>query len=76
MGDMDFENIKVLKFYGKDRHITFYYTTVGFNELRKQATVDVPDAKYAKTNLIQGLYVYDEFITEGKIYKFGKLHIL
>lgn len=70
MNDMDAENIKILKFYGKDRYITFYYTPITFEELRKQSTVDVPDAHYAKNNLMQGLYVFDDFITEGKSLSF------
>ena len=28
MNDMDGENIKVLKFYGKDRYVCFFYTSV------------------------------------------------
>ena len=66
MKDMDSENIKTLKFYGKERVITFFYTPITFHELRKSTQVDVPDAEVAHDGALPGLYVYDNFITEGK----------
>jgi hypothetical protein len=67
MNDMDAENTKALKFYGKDRVITFFYTPIKFDEMRKSSTIDVPNAIMAHTGALPGLYVIDDFITEGKL---------
>src|SRR4051812_41616093 len=65
MADMVAENVKTLQFYGKDRMITFFYTPIHFKELRKSTNIDVPDAVFAYNNAIPGLYIYDNFISEG-----------
>lgn len=67
---MDADNIKTLQDnsrVGKERQVVFFFTTLGFDELKNKATVDFPSSEYAKTGSIPGLYVYDEFITEGKL---------
>ena len=67
MSDMDAPNIKILKFYGKDRYVAFFMTHIKFEQLKNKATVDFPQSKYAYSGIIPGLYVFDEFITEGKL---------
>ena len=66
MQDMDAPNVKTLKFYGKDRYVAFFPTPVRFEELKNKATVDFPQSTLAVTGIIPGLFVYDDFITEGK----------
>lgn len=34
---MDADNIKTLKFYDKNRYVTFFYTEIKYNELRKKS---------------------------------------
>lgn len=65
MSDMDGPNIKTLKFYGKDRYVAFFQTPITFSELKNKATVDFPQSTNAYTGIIPGLYVFDDFITEG-----------
>jgi hypothetical protein len=38
------------------------------DDLKNKATVDFPCSSLAQTNSIPGLYVYDNFISEGKIF--------
>ena len=64
MEQMDGQNVKNLKFYGKERVVVFLYTKFEGKDLRKNASIDVPNAEFAKTNSLPGLYVFDEFITE------------
>ena len=66
MADIDRENVKTLKDEnGKDRQLALFYTTLESDELKNKATVDFPVSVNAQTNSIPGLYVYDEFISEG-----------
>ena len=66
MQDMDAPSIKELKFYEKERYVVFIPTSVEFQQLKNRATVDFPQSTNAHTGIIPGLYVYDDFITEGK----------
>lgn len=48
----------------KKRIITFFYTDLKFKDLRKNLSIDVPNAILAKNGVLPGLYVYDNFISE------------
>jgi hypothetical protein len=64
--DLDADNIKVLQQHQKERHLAIFNTHLNYDELKNKATVDFPCSTLAQTGSIPGLYVYDEFITEGK----------
>jgi len=64
--DLDADNVKVLNQHGKERHIAVFNTLLHDDELKNKATVDFPQSVKAETQGIPGLYVYDEFITQGK----------
>ena len=67
LADLDAENIKVLTQAGKERHLAIFNTHLEYDELKNKCTVDFPCSTLAHTNIIPGLYVYDDFITEGKL---------
>jgi alkylated DNA repair protein alkB family protein 8 len=67
MQDLDGENVKVLSQGNKERHLAFFKTHLQFNQLKNKATVDFPSSVHSTTGVIPGLYVYDNFITEGKL---------
>ena len=66
MSDLDADNVKVLQQGGKERHLAIFNTPLKYDELKNKATVDFPCSTLAVTNAIPGLYVYDDFISEGK----------
>ncbi len=68
MKDLDSDNIKVLQQNKKERHLAIFNTQLQSDELKNKATIDFPTSYLAKTGIIPGLYVYDEFITECKVY--------
>jgi len=67
MADLDGENVKVLSQGTKERHLAFFPTHLDFTELKNKATVDFPSSVEAHSGLIPGLYIYNDFITEGKV---------
>ena len=66
LADLEAENVKVLQQGGKERHLAIFNTPLEYDELKNKATVDFPCSVIAETGSIPGLYVYDNFITEGK----------
>lgn len=66
LADLEAENVKVLSQRGKERHLAIFNTPLEYDELKNKATVDFPCSFIAETGSIPGLYVYDNFITEGK----------
>jgi len=42
----------------------FFYTPLKLSELKKSENIEISMAPMAKTGLIPGLYVWDDFITE------------
>lgn len=65
MKDLDQENIKVLTQDKKERHLAILNTVLQDQNLKNKATIDFPTSYQAKTGSIPGLFVYDNFITEG-----------
>lgn len=73
--DLDADNIKVLSQNGKERHLAFFATNLEFCDLKNKASVDFPCSENASTNAIPGLYVFDDFLSPGKI-QFGFLKLI
>ena len=46
------------------RVISFFYTTLEKEDLKKSSIVDFPDATNAYTGAIPGLYIFDNFVSE------------
>lgn len=67
MKDLDQDNIKVLTQDKKERHLAILNTVLQDQDLKNKATIDFPTSYTAKTGSIPGLFVYDNFITEGKL---------
>jgi hypothetical protein len=44
----------------------FINTQLAGDQLKNKATIDFPTSDLAQTGSIPGLFVYDNFITEGK----------
>ena len=55
----------MIKFSGKDRHLGLFPTSLKIEDLKTKSIIDFPSSVYAGNGVIPGLYVYDEFITEG-----------
>jgi hypothetical protein len=65
MENMNKESVKELTFFGnKKRFVVFFYTDLKFKDLRKNSSIDVPDANIAKSGSLPGLFVFDDFISE------------
>ena len=47
-----------------DRTVVFFYTPLNLADLKKSENIEISMAPMAKTGLIPGLYVWDNFITE------------
>ena len=67
MKSMDSENVKTLIDDKKERQLVFFFTHLSFDELKNKASVDFPCSTIAHSQIIPGLYIFDEFITEGKL---------
>lgn len=66
MDSLEVKNCLNLEFKGStnpDRTVVFYYTPFAANELKKSENIEVPLAKNAETGDINGLFVFDDFIT-------------
>jgi len=48
----------------KKRTLVFFHTALHKDDLKKSAVLDFPEATYAKTGSIPGLYIFDEFVTD------------
>ena len=48
------------------RVLSFFYTTLLKDDLKKSSIVDFPDARCAHTGAIPGLYIFDDFVTEAE----------
>ena len=63
---MDAPNCANIKFDGSqnpERTVVFFYTPLKLKELKKYENIEINLALNAKTGIIPGLYVYDEFIS-------------
>jgi len=47
-----------------DRTVVFFYTPLKLSDLKKSENIEISMAPMAKTGIIPGLYVWDDFITE------------
>jgi hypothetical protein len=57
-------NITFPESQNPDRTVVFFYTQLKLSELKKSENIEISMAPMAKTGLIPGLYVWDDFITE------------
>jgi alkylated DNA repair protein alkB family protein 8 len=51
---------------GKERHLAVFPTRLQAHQLKNKASLDFPVSVPAKTRVIPGLYVFDDFITESE----------
>ena len=56
-------NITFPESQNPDRTVVFFYTPLKLSDLKKSESIEISTAPMAKTGIIPGLYVWDDFIT-------------